>query len=71
MILTRLEKLGLPSRAALISPCTLCGSEIDVEMLHLRAIKDVSKQPKDFMTAKMSRMKRKPDRVTTEFIMVE
>lgn len=58
----RLDKLGratFRSQAVLDSPYTLCGSEVDVEMHHVRALKDVSKQPKDYMTAMMSRMNRK------------
>ena len=47
------------SQAVLDSSCTLCGSFEDVEMHHVRALKDVSKQPKDFMSAMMSRMNRK------------
>ena len=58
-LLFDLKNLDGRSQAVLDSPCTLCGTEIDVEMHHVRAIKDVSKQPKDFMTAMMSRMNRK------------
>lgn len=58
----RIEKLGratFRSLAVLDSPCMLCGSDVNVEMHHVRALKDGSKQPKDFMTAMISRMNRK------------
>lgn len=58
----RLEKLGrasFRSRDVLNSPCTICGTFDDVEMHHVRGIKDLSKNPKDYMKAIMSRMNRK------------
>lgn len=58
----RLEKLGRASfrtRDVLNNPCTVCGTFDDVEMHHVRAIKDLTKNPKDYMKAIMSRMNRK------------
>jgi nicotine oxidoreductase len=61
--IARLEKLAMStfrSKAVLDSVCTVCQSPANIEMHHVRKLKDSSKAIKtDYMTSMMSRMKRK------------
>ena len=59
----RLEKLSTAtfrSKSVLSSPCTICGSSENIEMHHVRKLRDSSRAIKlDYMTSMMSRMNRK------------
>lgn len=61
--LARLEKLSkstFRSRAVLDSACTICKTTEQIEMHHVRKLRDSSKSIKnDYMTNMMSRMNRK------------
>jgi hypothetical protein len=61
--LARLEKLAnatFRSKAVLDKPCTVCGSTENIEMHHVRKLRDSKKLLKsDYLTNLMSRMNRK------------
>lgn len=61
--LARIEKLAkatIRSRAVLESNCTICGSNENIEMHHVRKLRDSSRKIKsDYLTSMMSRMNRK------------
>jgi group II intron reverse transcriptase/maturase len=61
--MARLEKLAkstFRSKAALDSTCTVCGTAENIEMHHVRKLRDSTRAIKmDYMTSMMSRMNRK------------
>ena len=61
--MARLEKLSkdtFRSKSVLSSACTICGTYQEIEIHHVRKLKDSSRAIKmDYMTSMMSRMNRK------------
>lgn len=58
--LEQLTKATFRTRAMFDAPCTLCGSLENIEIHHVRKLKDSSRAIKmDYLTAMMSRMNRK------------
>lgn len=68
----RLEKLSTAtfrSKSVLSSPCTICGSSENIEMHHVRKLRDSSRAIKlDYMTSMMSRMNRKQIPICRQFM---